>query len=307
MILKVGSKHKLVKEIQKVVGVKADGNFGPATEAAIKNWQKANGLVADGIVGPSTLAKMDLLDTDSTGKEQLHESASGIYTKNFYTTSNGLEVIEYFMPKDEYLQGPIQAEWLFLHHTAGWHNPFNTIKAWDADKIGRIATEFVLGGPSVKGNDDQYDGVLVQAFPKGNWGYHLGKNGSQTMHKNSVGIEVCNFGYVVNGKTYAGVVVDESQIVKLDKPFRGHTDWHRYSDKQIQVLKDWILWIAERDGIDVRAGLPALIKEKGADAFEWNEDAYYGKVKGLWTHTNTRKDKVDMFPQQELMDMLTSL
>jgi hypothetical protein len=27
----------------------------------------------------------------------------------------------------------------------------------------------------------------------------------------------------------------------------------------------------------------------------------------MWTHTNTRKDKVDMFPQQELMDMLLSL
>ena len=307
MLIKVGSKGELVKDVQEIVGVPADGHFGPATEAAVKKWQAANGLTADGLVGRGTLGKMGLLDTDASLTEATPEKASGLYTKKPYTTSNGLKVIEYFMPKDEYLAGSVKPEWLFLHHTAGWHNPFNTIKAWDADKIGRIATEFVLGGPSCKGNDDQYDGVLVQAFPKGNWGYHLGKNGSQTMHKNSVGIEVCNFGYVVNGKTYAGASVVDSQIVKLTKPFRGHTDWHRYSDKQIQVLKDWILWIAERDGIDVRAGLPALIKEKGADAFEFNENAYYGKVKGLWTHTNTRKDKVDMFPQQELMDMLTSL
>jgi hypothetical protein len=27
----------------------------------------------------------------------------------------------------------------------------------------------------------------------------------------------------------------------------------------------------------------------------------------MWTHTNTRKDKSDMFPQQELIDMLLSL
>ena len=53
--------------------------------------------------------------------------------------------------------------------------------------------------------------------------------------------------------------------------------------------------------------MPAWIKERGADAFEFNEDAYYGRVKGLLTHTNTRKDKVDMFPQPELMDMLLSL
>ncbi len=127
------------------------------------------------------------------------------------------------------------------------------------------------------------------------------------MHTNSIGIEVCNFGYVVNGKTYAGTTVADSQIVTLAKPFRGHSTWHRYSDKQIDILHKWILWMGEREGIDVRKGLPALIKDKGADAFEFNENAYYGKVKGVWTHTNTRRDKVDMFPQQELMDMLTTL
>lgn len=307
MVLKNGSKGDKVKELQEFLNLEADGVFGNETEIAVKKWQTANGLNADGIVGPATLSKMGLMDTDiskSTGKP---EASKGNYTKSSYKSPNGLEVIEYFMPKDEYLKGPIKAEWLFLHHTAGWHNPFNTIKAWDSDKIGQIATEFVLGGPSVKGNDDSFDGMLVQAFPEGNYGWHLGNNGSQTMHKNSVGIEVCNFGYVVNGKTYAGATVADSQIVKLAKPFRGHSLWHRYSDKQIEVLHKWILWIAERDNIDVRAGLPALVKQHGAAAFEFNNDAYYGKVKGLWTHTNTRKDKVDMFPQQELMDMLMSL
>ena len=306
MILKIGSKGDLVKDLQEVLGINADGHFGPKTEIAVKEWQSKNGLSSDGIVGPKTLAKMGLLDTDLT-KTITESKASSVYSKNKYTTKNGLEVVEFFMPKDEYLQGPIKPEWMFLHHTAGWHNPFNTIKAWDSDKIGRIATEFVLGGPSCKGNDETYDGVMVQAFPKGCWGYHLGKNGSQTMHKNSIGIEVCNFGYVVNGKTYAGASVDESQIVKLSKPFRGHTLWHRYSDKQIESLRLWMHWIGERDGIDIRKGLPELIRQKGADAFEFNENVYYGKIKGVWTHTNTRKDKVDMFPQQELMDMLLSL
>jgi len=305
MVLKVGSKGELVKDIQEVVGVKADGDFGPGTEAAVKKWQAANGLTADGIVGPGTLAKMDLLDTDLT--ENIKKSPNSLYSNEKYTTSNGLEVVKYFMPKDEYNAGPIKAEWLFIHHTAGWHNPFNTVKNWDNDTIGKIATEFVLGGPSVKGNDILHDGVMVQAFPEGNWASHLGKNGSQTMHKNSIGVEVCNFGYVVDGKTYAGAAVSPSQIVTLAKPFKGHKTWHKYSDKQIEALHKWILWMGEREEIDVRKGLPALIKVKGADAFEFNEDAYYGRIKGLWTHTNTRKDKFDMFPQQELLDMLTSL
>jgi hypothetical protein len=93
----------------------------------------------------------------------------------------------------------------------------------------------------------------------------------------------------------------------LNKAFRGYTHWHKYSDKQIGELKELILHIGDRDSIDIRAGLPKLIKEKGADAFEWNEKAFNGKEQGLWSHTNTRKDKTDMFPQQELMDMLVSL
>ena len=229
------------------------------------------------------------------------------FSEQIYTTENGLIIERHFLPIGEYKTGPTNKEYVFLHHTAGWHNPFRTIDHWGRDSRGAVATEFVLGGPSIKGNDNKYDGKMVQAFPEGGYGWHLGKNGSQHMHTHSVAIEVNNFGYIVDGKTYAGTTAHESQIVELAKPFRRHKTWHRYSDAQIEALHKWILWIAERDNIDVRAGLPALIKEKGADAFEWNEDAYYGRVKGLWTHTNTRKDKVDMFPQQELMDMLVSL
>ena len=65
--------------------------------------------------------------------------------------------------------------------------------------------------------------------------------------------------------------------------------------------------VAERDSIDVRKGLPDSIRKMGVSAFEFNEDAYYGRTKGLWTHTNTRKDKSDMFPQKELIDMLLGL
>ena len=293
MILKKGSRGKEVKELQEFLEIGADGIFGKGTESSVKKWQSLNNLIADGIVGPATWDAMGLATTDNS--EQI------------YTTENGLIIEKHFLPLGEYKSGPTNKEYVFLHHTAGWQNPFKTIDNWGRDNRGAVATEFVLGGQSIKGNDTKYDGKMVQAFPEGGYGWHLGKNGSQYMHTHSVGIEVNNFGWVKDGKAYQGTRVEESQIVTLDKPFRGHTTWHRYSDAQIEALHKWILWIGKRDGIDIRAGLPALVKEKGADAFEFNEDAYYGRVKGLWTHTNTRKDKSDMFPQQELLDMLTSL
>ena len=293
MLLKLGSRGREVKELQEFLDLQTDGIFGKGTEAVVTQWQSSNGLVADGIVGPATWDAMGIATTDSSEKT--------------YETENGLIINKHFLPVGEYKSGPTNKEYLFLHHTAGWHNPYKTIDHWARDSRGAVATEFVLGGPSVKGDDDSYDGTLLQAFPEGGYGWHLGKNGSQHMHTHSVGIEVNNFGYVVGGKTYAGTKVHESQIVTLPEAFRGHKTWHRYSDTQIEVLRKWMLWIAERDSIDIREGLPKWVKERGAKAFEFNEDAYYGKVKGTLTHTNTRKDKVDMFPQPELLDMLVSL
>jgi hypothetical protein len=296
MLLKLGSKGEDVKILQRFLKLKDDGSFGPKTQSEVKKWQKQNNLKDDGIVGPKTWVAMgldQLVTTDSS--ERLNES------------TNGLMIEQYFLPKGEYLVGPTNKEYVFLHHTAGGHNPYQVVDMWGRDTRGKIATEFVLGGQSAAGNNIKFDGKLIQCMPTGSYGWHLGNNGSQHMHSHSVGIEVCNFGYVVNGKTYANTIVDKSQIVTLAQPFRGYRNWHRYSDKQIEVLKQWILFIAERDDIDIRKGLIEEIRKNGAKGFDFNENAFYGRVKGMWTHTNTRKDKVDMFPQQELIDMLLSL
>jgi putative chitinase len=56
--LRRGSKGDAVKKMQAKLGLAADGDFGPGTEAALKKWQSANGLTADGVAGPKTLAKL---------------------------------------------------------------------------------------------------------------------------------------------------------------------------------------------------------------------------------------------------------
>jgi hypothetical protein len=49
-----------IRQLQRKVGVAADGIFGPATERAVKRWQRRHGLTADGIVGPQTRSAMGL-------------------------------------------------------------------------------------------------------------------------------------------------------------------------------------------------------------------------------------------------------
>lgn len=58
MLLKNGSTGEDVKKLQEKLGLPADGSFGPATEAKVKEWQAANGLIADGLVGDGTWTKM---------------------------------------------------------------------------------------------------------------------------------------------------------------------------------------------------------------------------------------------------------
>ena len=57
-VLRRGSKGDMVKKMQAKLGLTADGDFGPGTEAALKKWQTANGLTADGVAGPKTLTKL---------------------------------------------------------------------------------------------------------------------------------------------------------------------------------------------------------------------------------------------------------
>jgi hypothetical protein len=284
-----------VAELQHLLGIEQSGQFDTATEAAVEAFQQAAGLEVDGIAGPKTMAALHSASASTDDRERV------------YTPVPGLSVKRYFLPAGEYKPGPTAKQYLFLHHTAGWHKPCAVVEGWARDQRGPIATEIVLGGRSVRGDDGRYDGELVQSMPAGGYGWHLGRNGSQHMHTHSVANELCNFSYLEQGRTYVGTPVAADQIVTLDSPFRGHRHWHAYSPAQLETLRRCILWIAERDSIDVRAGLVAAIRQHGARAFEYNEDAYYGRVRGMWTHANIRRDKFDLFPQSELIDMLLTL
>lgn len=59
-ILKRGLKGAPVKRLQEKLGVAADGDFGPGTQAAVKAFQTKAGLAADGIAGPDTFTALGL-------------------------------------------------------------------------------------------------------------------------------------------------------------------------------------------------------------------------------------------------------
>lgn len=57
--LRRGDRGEGVARLQGVVGVRADGLFGPLTDAALRRFQRRRGLVPDGVVGPRTWAAIE--------------------------------------------------------------------------------------------------------------------------------------------------------------------------------------------------------------------------------------------------------
>lgn len=312
MFLKIGDNNEYVKELQTLLNLNPiDGIFGPNTEKAVKKFQYENNLTVDGLVGNKTWDAM-LSTTD--------------LSETFEFESVDLKIVNKFLPKGEYLAGPTKKRWLFLHHTAGWNNPYNTVHHWASDTRGRVATEFVLGGQKITDGDADYDGKIVKCIPDGGYGWHLGI-GNNVVHRESVGIECNNFGQLtkggfykkVNGKrtwiaketdgfyTYVGTKADKSQVIQLEEEFRGFEYFHNYSDKQLESLHDLIIHICKRDNIDPRKGLIELINKKGDfAAFDYLDRGYVEKNPGLYCHTNVVSGKWDMYPHPKLIDILKS-
>jgi hypothetical protein len=96
---------------------------------------------------------------------------------------------------------------------------------------------------------------------------------------------------------YAGGVVNPSYVTELETPYKGHKYWYKYSDAQIESLRQLVVYLCETYDIpkDYRSEIWAIDKE----AFKGN--------KGIFTHNSVRKDKSDMYPCPRVIEMLKNI
>jgi len=171
-----------------------------------------------------------------------------------------------FLSAGEYYPTNFKKTTIYLHHTSGSHRPDWVVSGWDKDQTAngstrRIATSFVVGGKSTRNGDETWDGTIVRCFPESQWAWHLGAKGTNGMFdKLSIGIEICNYGYLRksnNGQymTYVNSPVPEDQVCKLDKPFRGYTHYQKYTDAQISNVRDLLIYLGNTHEINLKMGL----------------------------------------------------
>lgn len=198
-----------------------------------------------------------------------------------------------------YLKEETKKKQIYLHHTAGNGNAEQVFKYWESTKD-RVATCVAIGA----------DGLIAQGFSSKYWGYHLGlkpgvfnSNGIpyQNLDKLSIGVEICNWGFlkeVEKGKyvNYVGMEIPKKDVIKLDAPYKGFQYWHSYTKAQIESIKELLLYWNEIYGIPLDYNEDIWAVSKRALAAE----------PGVFTHNSVRKDKTDVYPHPELIEMLKS-
>lgn len=214
------------------------------------------------------------------------------------------------LSESQYLKEEVHKLQIVLHHTAGNSSGPATIKMWDGDDRGRIATCVTISGKGL--SKDTFDGEICQAFSSKNWAYHLGikndvfrSNGLpyKQIDPISIGIEICNWGPLTlksDGKyyNYVGRVVSEDQVCILDKPYKGHKYYHAYTDAQIDSVRQLLEYWGDIYKI------PLTYIEN--NLWDVSKDALSGKP-GVYTHNSYRRDKTDISPQPKIIEMLKKL
>lgn len=287
-----------------------DGFFGQNTLAAVSEFQTKNGLKPDGMVGFQTWSHLlnyaDKIEAkNEIKKEDLSNRKNDIPNKISFIGENGLKIYDNLLSDSEYYKEETQKDTIWLHHTAGGSRPDWTIGGWEKDELNKVATHFVIGRKSSSTNESIWDGKILKAFDDNYWAYHLGiKNEkSKSLNSKSISIEICNYGPLrqSDDKFYNWVnkPINKEDVVELKNSFRGYKYWEKYTDVQLESLRNLILYLRNRWNIDIESGI------YNDDWFEYNEKWF--SLGGLRTHTQVRKDKFDLFPQPELIQMLNSL
>lgn len=141
-------------------------------------------------------------------------------------------------------------------------------------------------------------GHIYRLFDDAFWSYHLGSTaigGNAVMSKQSIGIEISNYG-PLKDKEQNGNYIDAYGNLYTKDPanvdfvsYRGYCYYAKMTEIQKKAVAHLLKYLSEKHSI------PLTFKEMIGDVFDTAAEAV--AYKGIFCHSNVRKDKYDMPPE----------
>lgn len=199
-----------------------------------------------------------------------------------------LEIKKLPLKSDQYYPSKQKKTHIILHHTAGG-SAASSVASWAASHE-HVATAYLI----------DRDGTIYETYSPEFWAYHLGKGVPTSLEKASIGIEICSYGQLTPNTagellTYTKKVIPKEKAAKVT--FRGFNYYEAYTPEQIAALKVLLPYLIRRFSIP--------LQPDRKNFYEYQDPSKLPP--GIWSHTTVRKDKVDVFPQKELVDLVYSL
>lgn len=181
---------------------------------------------------------------------------------------------------------------IFLHHTAG-DSAASAVSWWNQTPE-NVGTALLVDRA----------GTALQCFDLDKWAYSLGVKGETSFEKVSVGIEIVAMGWLLKeGEEFVSyplwplkkkrVIIAKEDVIKLEKPWRGFTYYHKYNDAQIKTIIELCVYLVDRFKIVVQKDL--------SNFWEYNPEVFQKDMPGIWSHTTVRRDKSDIYPDPKLI------
>ena len=228
-------------------------------------------------------------------------------------------------PENKYYATECTKKQIVLHHTVSNPNSVEgDVNHW-LSLPDRIATCIIV----------DIKGIAHQCFGSRYWAHHLGVKATflkekgfddwstrnAVLNQGSIAIEIDNWGGLIlgdgttkqfglkadgkpnmiktaKGKYYTayGSTMNE-EVINYPNGYKGYKYYQKYSEAQIKTVGELLLYWNAKYSIPL---------DYNADMFEVSLPALAGKP-GVWSHTSFREDKSDIYPDQQLIEMLKSL
>jgi len=203
-----------------------------------------------------------------------------------------------------YIKKETRKSQITLHHTAGGGKAIDVANYWKTiinKKTGlpqKICTSYII----------EKDGTVVQLFDTIYGGGHIGDCAREfkllnlseiTLGPYAIGIEIISWGFLQmrNNKLYNGAGKEfKGDFIKLDKKYKGFEYFEKYTAEQLKAVQELLPAISAKHNISLR----------------YNEDIWDINTRaltlqnGLFTHNSYRLDKSDVYPDPDLINILTT-